>query len=145
MSSVSSSAIAEFYFDHHHWLQGWLRKKLGCPHHAADLAHDTFMRLLRPGERAMGTDASASEPKLLDQAAQWFAVLRDESVTDAELARHTPVPLAVAPDAGALRLVGVYRIADPALDVPRILAALEAALPVRVSPTAAGGMRIEAR
>lgn len=63
----------------------------------------------------------------------------------AELARHTPVPLAVAPDVAALRLVGVYRIADPALDVPRILVALEAALPVRASPTAAGGMRIEAR
>jgi RNA polymerase sigma-70 factor (ECF subfamily) len=34
------------YSDHHGWLQGWLRRKVGCPHDAADLSHDTFMRLL---------------------------------------------------------------------------------------------------
>jgi RNA polymerase sigma-70 factor (ECF subfamily) len=34
------------YIDHHRWLHGWLRKKLGCSHRAADLAHDTFVRLL---------------------------------------------------------------------------------------------------
>lgn len=34
------------YTDHHRWLQGWLRRKLGCTQRAADLAHDTFLRLL---------------------------------------------------------------------------------------------------
>jgi len=34
------------YAEHHGWLQGWLRKKLGCSHRAADLAHDTFLRVL---------------------------------------------------------------------------------------------------
>lgn len=34
------------YNDHHGWLHDWLRKKLGCSHRAADLAHDTFVRLL---------------------------------------------------------------------------------------------------
>jgi RNA polymerase sigma-19 factor, ECF subfamily len=34
------------YNDHHSWLHAWLRKKLGCAHRAADLAHDTFVRLL---------------------------------------------------------------------------------------------------
>lgn len=34
------------YTEHHGWLFGWLRKKLGCPHNAADLSHDTFMRIL---------------------------------------------------------------------------------------------------
>ena len=38
--------IAELYVAHHGWLHGWLRKKLGCTHRAADLAHDTFLRLL---------------------------------------------------------------------------------------------------
>lgn len=38
--------IASLYCDHHGWLHGWLRKKLGCTHRAADLAHDTFVRLL---------------------------------------------------------------------------------------------------
>lgn len=43
---VHSDSIAELYQDHHGWLHGWLRKKLGCSHQAADLTHDTFMRLL---------------------------------------------------------------------------------------------------
>jgi RNA polymerase sigma-19 factor, ECF subfamily len=34
------------YSDHHGWLHGWLRKKLGCGFDAADLAHDTFLRVL---------------------------------------------------------------------------------------------------
>lgn len=34
------------YRDHHGWLYGWLRKKLGCPQHTADLTHDTFVRVL---------------------------------------------------------------------------------------------------
>ncbi|CAB3793309.1 sigma-70 family RNA polymerase sigma factor [Paraburkholderia fynbosensis] len=38
------------YSDHHGWLHAWLRKKLGCAHRAADLAHDTFMRLLARDE-----------------------------------------------------------------------------------------------
>src|SRR6218665_441827 len=39
-------AIHTLYSDHHGWLFGWLRKKLGCSHNAADLAHDTFTRIL---------------------------------------------------------------------------------------------------
>ena len=34
------------YSDHHGWLMRWLRAKLQCADHAADLAQDTFMRLL---------------------------------------------------------------------------------------------------
>lgn len=42
----SNSAIAELYSQHHGWLLAWLRKKLGCAHHAADVAQDTFLRVL---------------------------------------------------------------------------------------------------
>lgn len=38
--------IAALYDDHHSWLRGWLRRKLGCTEQAADLAHDTFVRVL---------------------------------------------------------------------------------------------------
>ena len=34
------------YRDHHGWLQGWLRKRLGDREQAADVAQDTFLRLL---------------------------------------------------------------------------------------------------
>lgn len=42
--------IGRLYLDHHGWLQGWLRLRLGSTADAADLAHDTFLRLL--GARA---------------------------------------------------------------------------------------------
>lgn len=46
IAATSPDAIVELYADHHGWLQGWLRRKLGCSHQAADLAQDTFLRVL---------------------------------------------------------------------------------------------------
>lgn len=38
--------FAGLYEAHHGWLRAWLRRKLGCADKAADLAHDTFVRVL---------------------------------------------------------------------------------------------------
>lgn len=38
--------VEVLYSEHHDWLRRWLGKKLGNVQQAADLAHDTFMRLL---------------------------------------------------------------------------------------------------
>lgn len=43
---------ALLYRDHHRWLRGWLYRKVGCSHQAADLAQDTFVRVL--GARDLG-------------------------------------------------------------------------------------------
>jgi RNA polymerase sigma-19 factor, ECF subfamily len=40
-----SDQVGELYNQHHRWLYVWLCKKLGCSHHAADIAQDTFVRL----------------------------------------------------------------------------------------------------
>lgn len=45
--AVTSDAISLLYSQHHHWLSGWLRHKLGNPEDAADLAQDAFMRVLK--------------------------------------------------------------------------------------------------
>lgn len=37
------------YTDHHGWLRGLLRRKLGNAFDAADLAHDVYLQLLRTG------------------------------------------------------------------------------------------------
>lgn len=42
----SKSNVERLYGDHHGWLLGWLRRKLGNAFDAADLAQDTFMRVL---------------------------------------------------------------------------------------------------
>ncbi len=44
-----SDPVSELYRSHHGWLYGWLRRKLGCSHQAADLAQDTYLRLLVSG------------------------------------------------------------------------------------------------
>ncbi|TJZ62396.1 sigma-70 family RNA polymerase sigma factor [Chitiniphilus eburneus] len=48
MSAIElpSPIVATLYHDHHRFLHGWLRRKLGCAFEAADLMHDTFLRLL---------------------------------------------------------------------------------------------------
>lgn len=38
--------FVELYSEHHSWLKGWLRKRLGDSDTAADVAHDTFLRVL---------------------------------------------------------------------------------------------------
>ncbi|WP_175650783.1 sigma-70 family RNA polymerase sigma factor [Pseudomonas sp. Marseille-P9899] len=45
-SHATHQSIATLYGDHHGWLLGWLRLRLGCSHQADDLAQDTFVRLL---------------------------------------------------------------------------------------------------
>ena len=49
MSSANFSlqtAVHSLYENHHNWLCGWLKKRLGCSENAADLAQDTFIRVL---------------------------------------------------------------------------------------------------
>lgn len=38
--------LSTLYHDHHAWLLGWLRRKLGNASDAADLVQDTFVRIL---------------------------------------------------------------------------------------------------
>lgn len=38
--------VAGLYTGHHHWLLGWLRRRTGNPELAADLAQDTFLRIM---------------------------------------------------------------------------------------------------
>jgi RNA polymerase sigma-70 factor (ECF subfamily) len=46
VQSVHDRAIAHLYTAHHGWLLGWLRRRIGNGWDAADLAQDTFVRLL---------------------------------------------------------------------------------------------------
>ncbi|AOE68650.1 RNA polymerase subunit sigma-70 [Pseudomonas fluorescens] len=41
------SSVEQLYENHHGWLQGWLNRRLGQSADAEDLAHDTFIRVLR--------------------------------------------------------------------------------------------------
>ncbi|MEM9781429.1 MAG: sigma-70 family RNA polymerase sigma factor [Pseudomonadota bacterium] len=45
--SAASRNLETMYLHHHDWLIGWLVRRLGCSETAADLAQDTFLRLLQ--------------------------------------------------------------------------------------------------
>lgn len=42
----STEQFHGLYNDHHGWLHGWLRRRLGNAWDAADIAHDAFLRVL---------------------------------------------------------------------------------------------------
>ncbi len=49
---AATSPLQTLYCDHHGWLHAWLRKRLGNTSDAADLAHDTFVRILGRDQHA---------------------------------------------------------------------------------------------
>ena len=94
MAIVSSDPLAHLYRAHHGWLHGWLRRQLGCSHQAADLAQDTFLRLL--GRRS----ADLGEPRaLLTHIAKGLVVdhWRRRAVEQAYLEVLAQLPEAQAP------------------------------------------------
>lgn len=72
--SVLQQQIQAFYSNHHGWLYAWLRKKLGCPHNAADVAHDTFVRIIASRDALFGIQepraylTTAAKRLLVDRA-----------------------------------------------------------------------------
>lgn len=66
--------IDALYGAHHQWLFAWLRKRLGCEHHAADVAQDTFMRILGSSQSLLGINepraylTTTAKRLLIDQA-----------------------------------------------------------------------------
>jgi RNA polymerase sigma-70 factor (ECF subfamily) len=51
-TAAAPDPLTTLYRDHHGWLRDWLRRRLPCSDLAADLAHDTFLRLLAKPEPA---------------------------------------------------------------------------------------------
>ncbi len=87
--------FTNLYVDHHHWLYRWLSKKLGCIHHAADIAHDTYMRILVTGkvpqaEQSRGYLTQIAKGKVIDH---W----RRKDVEQAYLAALANIPETLVP------------------------------------------------
>lgn len=49
MSNAALQCAETLYRDHGDWLFRWLRYRLGCENDAADLTHDTYLRILGSG------------------------------------------------------------------------------------------------
>jgi RNA polymerase sigma-70 factor (ECF subfamily) len=104
--------LRALYTEHHGWLHGWLRRRLGCAHHAADLAHDTFVRALL----APRLDDLREPRAWLSTVAHGLMVnfLRRRDLERAYLESLVaqPVPLAPSPEERAMILETLHQIDD---------------------------------
>ncbi|OZI65096.1 sigma-70 family RNA polymerase sigma factor [Bordetella genomosp. 1] len=120
-STIASSAhrdVDRLYRDHHGWLAGWLRARLGNAGDAADLAHDTFVRVLQARRRAAADAPDGGSRAFLVHIAKGLMVdhWRRQAVERAYLEALAVLPEAVTPsvEARALILETLVRI-DAAL------------------------------
>ena len=96
--------VHSLYSDHHLWLVGWLRRRLGCLHHAQDLAQDTFLRVLG-GAREI---AAVREPRpWLSTIAQGLVVdhVRRRALEQAYLTAVAALPEAEVPSPEAIAMI----------------------------------------
>lgn len=99
-----SNSIATLYNDHHSWLFGWLRKKLGCTHQAADVAQDAFVQIL--GRPEMLADIREPRAYLTTVARRLvFDGWRRRDLEQAYLAELAAMPEDVFPSAEEQSLV----------------------------------------
>ncbi|OWT71646.1 RNA polymerase subunit sigma [Achromobacter sp. HZ28] len=108
---MGQASVDALYRNHHGWLQGWLRRKLGNGCDAADLAHDTFVRVLRGRSQE-----TIREPRAyLATIAHGLVVShwRRKALEDAwlETLAAQPEPVAPSPEQRALILETLEQIA----------------------------------
>lgn len=59
LPAASPGGLGALYVEHHEWLRHWLGRRVGDSHQAADLAHDTFVRLLASRRQSFGAEPRA--------------------------------------------------------------------------------------
>lgn len=92
---VRQQLVHRLYVDHQGWLNGWLRRQLGCSQKAADLAQDTFVRVL---SKDQGLDAIREPRAYLHTIARGLLInyWRRRQIEQAYLDAVTLLPEAVA-------------------------------------------------
>ncbi|MCY1391945.1 putative RNA polymerase sigma factor FecI [compost metagenome] len=102
--------VENLYHEHHGWLHRWLDRKLGNASDAADLAHDTFIRLLTRQASSFGAEPRA----LLTHIAKGLVIDRwrrqDVERAYLETIAHLPEQEVPSPETRWLILEALYRI-----------------------------------
>jgi RNA polymerase sigma-70 factor (ECF subfamily) len=116
--SASHQQVETLYANHHGWLQGWLRKKLGNAFDAADLAQDTFLRVMR----APGLDRVEEPRAYLTTVARNLLInhVRRRAIEQAYLDALAllPEPMAPAPEVRLMVLETLVEIDRRLLGLP---------------------------
>lgn len=116
--SVSPCPVEHLYTEHNSWLRNWLMARLGCHQHAADLAQDTFVRVLMRRERLKG--AELRQPRaFLRVIAKGLLIdhfrRRDVEKAFVDALSELPEPEALSPEEREILLETLQQI-DAALD-----------------------------
>ncbi|UWN51107.1 putative RNA polymerase sigma factor FecI [Alcanivorax sp. ALC70] len=112
--SAPTESVADLYARHHGWLHQLLRRRLGCSEIAADLAQDTFVRLLRRPRRfdsaegaraylstvARGLCVDLWRRREVERA--WLAVLAEQPETMAPSSEHQAIVIETLCEVDAL-------------------------------------------
>ncbi|MDE1166359.1 MAG: sigma-70 family RNA polymerase sigma factor [Pseudomonas sp.] len=117
----TTAQLHTLYSAHHGWLQGWLQRKIGNTWDAADLAQDTFVRLLtRQLLQNLGNEPRA----LLTHIAKGLMIdrWRRQAVERAylETLAHVPQQHAPSPESRHLILEALCRIDAMLREMPDI-------------------------
>ncbi|UEQ05118.1 sigma-70 family RNA polymerase sigma factor [Halomonas profundus] len=112
--SAENTPLAEMYNAHHGWLQRWLQRKTGCSWQAADLAQDTFLRILTSPSNADQISKLHEPRNFLTTIARrvWVDFVRRDALEKAwlEALKHQPEPVVVSPEEQALILENLFQI-----------------------------------
>ncbi|OZI71380.1 sigma-70 family RNA polymerase sigma factor [Bordetella genomosp. 12] len=113
--------IETLYRRHHGWLQGWLCRKLGDAGDAADLAQDTFVRLIAGRQ---GVELREEPRAFITHIAKGLLIdhWRRRAVQQAylEAIAHLPEPQVPSPETGLIIVQTLVQI-DAMLDrLPRL-------------------------
>jgi RNA polymerase sigma factor (sigma-70 family) len=103
------------YYDHHGWLFGWLRRKLGNSFDAADVAQDTFVNIMTAG--ATGT-IREPRPFLVTVARRLMAHRHRRQLLETsylDMLANLPEAFAPSPEERMLALEALQEL-DQALD-----------------------------
>jgi RNA polymerase sigma-70 factor (ECF subfamily) len=116
-TSSSYSVVTGLYGEHHAWLVAWLARKVRNTADAADLAHDTFLRLI--GKQAAELETLREPRALLTSIAKGLVVdhwrRRDIERSYLDALASLPESYAPSPEARQIALDTLVRL-DALLD-----------------------------
>lgn len=111
-ANLATQQVHALYSDHHGWLYGWLHRKLGNACDAADLAHDTFLRMI--ASRRLSAQFGDEPRALLTHIAKGLVIdhWRRQNVerTYLDALAHLPEPEAPSPETRLLIIEALMRI-----------------------------------
>ncbi|PAU75304.1 sigma-70 family RNA polymerase sigma factor [Halomonas salipaludis] len=106
--------VHTLYSEHHRWLLGWLRSRLGCSQQAADFAQDTFVRIL-------GRDDAERQVEAIREPRSFLATIANRVLIDyfrrhalekayRESLAQQPEPVAISPEEQAIVLEALHEL-----------------------------------